>query len=724
MDTLSFFTEIILCDFPIKSQGVFNMKQIDLKTGTACLIAAIILPVNAADLADSEKEILPTMFIEGEILTPGTVGVKPDMGGIGDAAVLLHQVPGANVNANGPLSGIAQYRGLFGDRVNVSSDGTNYKSACANAMDAPLSHVPAVLTETLSVKRGIASVSSGIETLGGSIVQQTRRGEFAEDDDILFSGRTANGYNSVNTGYYVSLFANIANQNHKIRGGGSREAGESYSWRDGVNRDTSYERNVGTVGYGFQTDDQDHEFDINYNYNDTHMSGTPSLPMDIVYSRGGVTNAEYSGVIADKYGLDVQFSYQDVEHQMNNYSLRGNIPNPRRRQSDNTAEGFGYKATFDIPLFDGNLLLGVDGDNIEHNAVITNPFNKPFIINNFNDVTRDRYGFFAEWKGDLAQDWNFELGTRLNWVRMNAGTVSAAGAPPFAPGKPGSKLAADFNASERLKNDVNFDVVGVVTHYLSSDMAVELGFGRKTRSPSYQERYLWMPLNATGGLADGRNYIGNVDLIPETSYQAEIGFDWQAESVYVTPRVFYRYVQDYIQGTPTQNQAALAIDPNTLEYTNVDANLYGVDLDAGYRFLEDWRVDFRLSYVRGRRVDVSDNLYRIAPLNGQIGLFYDTEEWLVGTEVVGYDKQTKTSEYNDEVPTAGYVTWNLRMQYRPEYKYVNGLQVGFGIENLLDKGYRVHLSGLNRNPTNDGTEIGEHLPGPGRNFYATLSYDW
>ncbi|NOR81792.1 MAG: TonB-dependent receptor, partial [Methyloprofundus sp.] len=254
-------------------------------------------------------------------------------------------------------------------------------------------------------------------------------------------------------------------------------------------------------------------------------------------------------------------------------------------------------------------------------------------------------------------------------------------------------------------------------------MAVELGFGRKTRSPSYQERYLWMPLNATGGLADGRNYIGNVDLIPETSYQAEIGFDWQAESVYVTPRVFYRYVQDYIQGTATQNKAALAIDPNTLEYTNVDANLYGVDLDAGYRFLEDWRVDFRLSYVRGRRTDVSDNLYRIAPLNGQISLFYDTEEWLVGSEVIGYDKQTKTSEYNNEVPTAGYITWNLRMQYRPQYKYVKGLQVGFGIENLLDKGYRVHLSGLNRNPLNDGTPIGEHLPGQGRNFYATLSYD-
>ena len=221
--------------------------------------------------------------------------------------------------------------------------------------------------------------------------------------------------------------------------------------------------------------------------------------------------------------------------------------------------------------------MGADGDNIEHNAEITNPFNAPFKINNFNDVARDRYGFFAEWNGEFVKDWSLELGGRLNWIRMNAGTVSGAGAPSFAPGKPGAKLAADFNASDRLKNDVNVDVVGVLTHYLSSDMAVELGFGRKTRSPSYQERYLWMPLNATGGLADGRNYIGNIDLSPETSYQIELGFDWQTDAVYVTPRAFYRYVDDYIQGVATQNQAALAIDPMTLEYSNVDAYLYGVD---------------------------------------------------------------------------------------------------------------------------------------------------
>jgi len=178
-----------------------------------------------------------------------------------------------------------------------------------------------------------------------------------------------------------------------------------------------------------------------------------------------------------------------------------------------------------FPLFDGNFLLGTDGDNIEHDANITNPFSAAFRVKNFNDTRRDRYGVFGEWKGELTHDLNLELGTRINWVRMNKGKVSAAGAPFFLPAGPGTKLANDLNASDRQKEDLNVDVVAVLTHHLTSDLDVELGFGRKTRSPSYQERYLWLPLNATGGLADGRNYIGHIDLQPETSYQGELGFN-------------------------------------------------------------------------------------------------------------------------------------------------------------------------------------------------------
>ncbi len=707
------------------------MHQIYVKTATIGLFAVGATSAHALNLADADKEMLAPMVIEGDILTPDVVGIKPEVGGINDAAALLQKVPGANVNANGPLSGIAQYRGLFGERVNVNSDGATYKSACANSMDAPMSHVPTSLTETVRINRGIAPVSSGIETIGGNIVQRTRRGDFAEGEDVLFSGKTTNGVNSVNDAYFTSIFANIANQNHKFRLGGSREEGNDYDWDGGLNRATSHERNAGTLGYGFRTDDRNHELDFGYNYNDTHTTGTPSLPMDIIYSRGGVSIFNYQGLLADKYAVTTEFQYQDIQHRMDNFTLRGTVANNAQRQSDNVARGFGYKVTIDIPLYDGNLLLGADGDNIEHDALITNPTMDAFSIRNFNDVQRDRYGVFAEWKGELVRDWELELGSRVNWIRMDADSVGGTAGPFANPNSPASTLANNFNAQKHAKDDLNVDMVAVLTHHLNNELDVELGFARKTRSPSYQERYNWLPLNSTGGLADGRNYIGNIELQPEVSYQAELGVNWQTDNAYFMPRAFYRYVYDYIQGTATSNATAIAAakmaDPSApipLEYTNVDAYLYGFDVEAGFRFLEDWKVDMMVSYVRGRRDDVTDNLYRIAPLNGRIGVFYDTPEWLAGSELIGYDDQNETANYNGEVVTPGYFIWNLRAQYRPQYRAIKGLQIGVGIENVLDESYRVHLSGLNRNKVNDGTPLNEHLPGPGRNFYATLSYDW
>lgn len=321
----------------------------------------------------------------------------------------MQKVAGANVNSNEPLSGIAQYRGLFGDRVNVNSDGATYKSACANSMDAPLSHVPTSLTEIMSIKRGIASVSSGIETLGGNIVQRTRRGEFSETGEIEFSGKTTNGVNSVSNAYYTSIFGNIANGNHKFRLGGSREEGGNYDWDGGENVDTSHERNSGMLGYGYRTDDQNHELDFAYNYNDTSLTGTPSLLMDIVYSRGGVSNITYKGLVADKYNIITEFSYQDIQHRMDNYTLRDTVTGARQRISNNSARGFGYKVSIDMPLYDGTLLMGTDAD-------ISNPKNAAFSISNFNDVSKDRYGIFAEWKGELNRDFELELGTRVNWI--------------------------------------------------------------------------------------------------------------------------------------------------------------------------------------------------------------------------------------------------------------------------------------------------------------------
>jgi len=94
----------------------------------------------------AETEQLTAIVVEGSPGRPGSFAIAPDSSGLKDTAALLERVPGANVNRNGPLTGVPQYRGMSGNRVNVAIDGANMKEVGPNSMDPSLSHVPAALT--------------------------------------------------------------------------------------------------------------------------------------------------------------------------------------------------------------------------------------------------------------------------------------------------------------------------------------------------------------------------------------------------------------------------------------------------------------------------------------------------------------------------------------------------------------------------------------------------
>src|SRR5690606_41605371 len=55
-----------------------------------------------------------------------------------------------------------------------------------------------------------------------------------------------------------------------------------------------------------------------------------------------------------------------------------------------------------------------------------------------------------------------------------------------------------------------------------------------------------------------------------------------------------------------------------------------------------------LGVVRGRRTDVDDHLYRIAPPNARLALTHDAERWSATVESVLYVAQTRTSARSEE----------------------------------------------------------------------------
>ena len=157
-----------------------------------------------------------------------------------------------------------------------------------------------------------------------------------------------------------------------------------------------------------------------------------------------------------------------------------------------------------------------------------------------------------------------------------------------------------------------------------------------------------------------------------------------------------------------------------LEFNNVDAKLYGFDVDWRYQLAGAWSLNGVVNLVRGERDDVDDDLYRVAAPNAFVAANYTQPNWGVSLEGFFYREQDNVSRTNGETPTSGYSVFNVKGYVT----LVDGLRLGIGIDNVTDKVYADHLGGVNRVRGNPDVAVGERLPSYGRSVFARLDYSW
>ena len=644
-----------------------------------------------------------------------------------DNSDLLRFFPGGNRNSNGPVTRISQYRGLFGAQNNVSIDDVGYTSGGPNWMDSPLSAIPQGLTESVTLYRGLGSVARIEEGLGGAIAMSSRRSDFSESDQWGTFGRMEAGFGHNANSWNAAVYTGVNNELNWLDVAASFDKGDDYEFDGGTVAATEYDRKQYRVGFGHRFSRAD--ISLQAVINRTGETGTPALPMDIIY----FDSEQYVFGLDSKFGdgvLALKLNTLSVDHVMNNFKLR---PPPTAmngmkmfRETLALGDSDGFKLIYDRSMGNTDLSFGADGKWETHDADISNPANEMFYITNFNNVDRDRFGVFAEAVKSFGE-WDVEGGLRYNRVSMDAGDV---GGNLALMGNNKTQqdrldaLAEAFNTSDRSKKDNQWSAILKASRQVSANTRLNLGLGRKVRSPSYQERYLWLPMEATAGLADGYTYIGDIDLKPETSIEVTAGLDWSTDRFRLTPEVYYRDVDNYIQGVPSTNMTAnmfamMASGRLPLQFANVDAKLYGLDLGYEFEISGAWLLRGNLGYVRGKRKDVDDNLYRIAPLSSLIELTWHRDSWFVSLESVAAARQKKVSAYNNEQTTSGWGIANLRGGFNVGETF----DISLGIENVFDKAYQDHLGGYNRVAGSD-VPLRERLYSKGRNYYISLNATW
>lgn len=687
------------------------------KTLLASALALGVTPLALAEQAIEEVEVLG-------ISSAQQFSVNAAASATADSGDLLKKIPGANANNNGPLSTIAQFRGMYGDRINVSIDGMASHGGCPNSMDSPLSYAPAAMLESLSVYRGIAPVSAAQQSIGGAFEATSKQGSFTSGETFEAHGEIEASAASAASANALFATVTASNNQHKIRIAALDESGDDYEYPDGEVTPTAYDRQRYELGYAFKQGV--HTTAVEVIRNETGETGTPALPMDIEYVDTNIAKLGYTMQLDDSK-VDFKLQNTDVEHVMTNYHMRENTDTTKYRRALVEDQGQEAKLVFEAQGA-GIWRYGMDVHHSTHDVSLTNPNNAMFSLVNFNDTDNRINGVFVETEQKLSDSRGFDFGMRVNRVHMSTDEVSFSGMMGMM-ATHAATLRDAFNDSDRDQAEHNLDLVAKLHQRFGQHWKLSTELSQKTRSPSYQERYLWLPMESTGGLADGYNYMGDPDLDPETAQEINLGLEWQNGPHRVAPRLFYREVKDYIQGTTITPDAgdpvvtaAIALSTMMngmapLQFSNVDATLYGMDVEWMSQINQSLALRGTLSMVRGERDDINDNLYRISPDNLLVAADYQWRQLLSTIEVAGYNKQTRVSETNNEQETAGYTLVNLHFSYQAPYN----LQLGFGVENLFDHEYHDHLGGYNR-VSNSDVAVGDRLPGVGRNAYAKLKW--
>lgn len=667
-----------------------------------------------------------------------------------DAAKLMNQVPGGAANNNGPLSGQIQYRGMFGPRMNVRVDGMLINGGGPNWMAPPLHHIPAGLMQELVVEQGIASITTG-GGIGGAATAYWKRPDYNSGDGWKFSGDTEAALSSVDDGTSVSGVFGLSSDSQRIYAVGSRDEGDDYESAKGTVDATQYERDVFGLGYDFRFGVN--EFEFNIHQVETEDTGTPSLPMDIDWFDTEIWSAKYRTEIAN-VGLTVQVYGSDIDHGMSNSLLRpapnfSNLPLPPfvgddKRAVIATSKESGFKVTFDWAAGNGAMAAGIEGKNAEHDATVFDPDFAPFFVNNFNGADVENLAVFGQWSSFIGARSYLEVGFRSERVDMSTGTVDAFPArlvdmnpamwPMGTPPRAVFMLREGFNAADRSQVDNNLDWVLKGRYQATDNLVVELGFAQKMRSPIYQERYLWIPLEANAGIGDGNNYVGDLGLDPERSRQIELGFDWVVGDFYFSPRFFHRNVDDYIQGVAATNMAVIGVsanangDPTPLIFANTEAEFTGMDMTFGTSINSAWRVEGIASTVNGDRKDISDNIYRVAPSSARFALYYEANSFSAKLEqvfIADQDDLSRTNTLdplnpnNSFVETDGYALTNIFLTW-----LINDeLTITAGAENIFDEDYTDHLTGFNR-VIGSAIPVGSRMLGQGVNLFGRLQLKW
>ncbi|MEB3766636.1 TonB-dependent copper receptor [Acinetobacter sp. MD2] len=577
-----------------------------------------------------------------------------------DGADYLQSIMGFNAIRNGGSNGDVTFRGMFGSRIKILTDGTENLGACPGRMDAPTSYINPESYDQITVIKGPETVQYATTGSAATVLFKHKPVHFQPNQNVQ-------GQASVLVGRYGRVDHNletaVGRDDLYARLNANRSVSNDYQDGHGNSVHSSWEKWNADLALGWKPT-QDTWLELRGGTSDGNAA----------YAGRGMDGAQFKrqslGLHAEQQNIsdvirkvEAQIDYNYNDHIMDNFSLR--TPVMRSMASEVSRRTLNARTAITTTWDKLSIVSGLDSQHNQH------------VNNGRKSLAFQSYGAFSEWNYALSDSTNVVTGARLGHVEFN--------------NNKNNQNRTETNPSGFIRLENSFPQYDLTTY---------AGIGYVERTPDYWELVRASRLGKT--LAD---------LKTEKTTQLDIGFNMQHQAWNVWASAYAGLINNFI----------LVGYQDTPSIRNVDAVIAGAEAGVGYQFTNQLQADVSTMYAWGQNSTDHRPLPQIAPLEARFNLRYTQDQYSLGLlwRVVAAQNRVSLNEGNivgyDMSQSKAFNTFAINAAY----KITSNLDVAIGIDNLFNRNYAEHLN--KSGAAVFGYAANEQFNNMGRNYWLRMS---
>ncbi len=606
-----------------------------------------------------------------------------------DGTDYLKTIPGFAAIRNGGVNGDPVFRGMFGSRLNVLTNGTLMLGACPGRMDSPSSYITPQSYDRLTVIKGPQTVLWGQGTSAATVLFEREPEQFSEPDYRLDASLLAGSHGRLDR----NIDAAAGSQDGYIRLLGTRSQADDYEDGDGNTVPSRFDKWSNDLVLGWTPDANTlleltaGTGDAEARYAGRGMDGTQFKRESL----GLRFEKSYIGEVFHAFEAQLYYNYAD--HVMDNFTLRRPDPaasmammrKPLASNVDRRTAGGRMAGTWRFE--DAELVAGIDGQFNQHRKRASSYNMMTSVYTDYDEYRWNKdadlysFGAFGELNWKLDRHNRVVTGLRLDQA---AATDYRQSFSSHNPKTMKTEVWANPNADTTRHSTLYSGFARYEQDLTSLPASWYAGLGHAERFPDYWELFSASvgPVGSAQAFATAR---------PEKTTQLDLGIQYRQGPLELWANAYAGEVEDYLR---FRYVPGIMVGMTRSIVDNIDASIAGAELGGGYRFSPNWKGDASLAWAWGENRSDGSALPQMPPLEAKFALTWQQGDWSATGlwRVVAAQNRIAEDEGNVVGKDFGSSSGFGVLSANTAWQASEHVKLSAGIDNLLDKAYSEHLN--------------------------------